>query len=123
MPDLALTRSRADTLPQVVRRRRETTRRADDAREADSAITAARHRHHASTNRGADRFSRFTFSVYRWRDVAAAWLIMVVLVAALGTWINLRVPHDVPQIQTHIRISGPTPGGTCSERDYANERC
>jgi hypothetical protein len=69
------------------------------------------------------RFRRFTFPAYEWREVLAAWMVMVVLVSALTAWLSLRVPQDVPKFPTLIRMSTPTPAGTCSERDYANERC
>jgi hypothetical protein len=111
MTHLALTHSRAHTSPQVLRRRRETARR------------SARHRHPASSERGPDRFSRFTFPAYKWREVAAAWMVMVVLVAALTAWISLRLPHEAPPIHTLIKMTRPTPAEMCSERDYANERC
>ena len=63
------------------------------------------------------------FSAHRWREVAAAWMVMAVLVPALTAWLSLRVPHDGAQMKTPIRMSAPTPAETCSERDYANERC
>jgi hypothetical protein len=118
MTELALTHSPADTSPQVLRRRRETARGTGDAGVADAAITAARHR-----QRGPDRSRRFTSTAYRWRGVAAAWMVMVVVVAALTAWMSLRVPHDVPPNHTLIKMTRPTPAETCSERDYANERC
>jgi len=118
MTELALTHSPADTSPQVLRRRRETARGMGDAGEADGAVMAARHR-----QRGPDRSSRFTFHAYRWRGVASAWMVMVVVVAALTAWISLRVPRDVPPNHTLIKMTRPAPAETCSERDYANERC
>jgi hypothetical protein len=123
MTELALTHSPAETSPQVLRRRRETARGMGDAGEADGAVVAAPHRHPASSERGPDRSSRFTFPAYRWREVAAAWMVMVVVVAALTGWISLRVPHDAPPIHTLIKMTRPTPAEMCSERDYANERC
>jgi hypothetical protein len=123
MPDLILTHSRADTLPPVLPRRRATARRTAGAREADSTTAAALRRDRTFAERRPDRFSPFTLSALGWREVAAAWMVMVVLVAGLTTWISLRVPHDVSRIETPLRISTPTPAGTCSERDYANERC
>ena len=56
-----------------------------------------------------------------WREVAAAWMVMVVVVSGLTAWISLRVPHDPPQHL--VRISRPAAAEACSERDYANERC
>jgi hypothetical protein len=123
MPDLILTRSRADTLPHVFPRRRKTARRTEDHREADSTTATAVRRNPTFAERGPDRFSPFNLFALRWREVAAAWMVMVVLVGGLTAWISLRVPHDTPRIETPLRISTPAPAGTCSERDYANERC
>jgi hypothetical protein len=123
MTELALTHSPAETSPQVLRRRRETPRGMGDTANTDRALIAARHHHPASSERGTDRSSRFTFPAYRWRGVASAWMVMVVVVAALTAWMSLRVPHEVPPNHTLIKMTRPTPAETCSERDYANERC
>lgn len=69
------------------------------------------------------RFRRLRFPAYEWREVLAAWMVMVVLVSALTAWMSLRVPQEVPKFPTLIRMSRPPPAETCSERDYANERC
>ena len=68
--------------------------------------------------------ARFSVRRHRqrgWREVAAAWMVMLVVVSGLTAWISLRVPRDPPQ--NLVRISRPTAAETCSERDYANERC
>ena len=123
MTGLILTGSRAGASPHRRRRRGEAARRADDAREADGAAVAARHRYRSSLECGPDRVRRFAFPLYRWRDVAAAWAVMVVLVAPLAICIALRAQHDVPRIDIPVGLSASPPAGTCSERDYANERC
>jgi hypothetical protein len=56
-----------------------------------------------------------------WQEVAAAWMLMLAVVSASTAWISLRVPPE-PR-QNLVRISGPAVAETCSERDYANERC
>ena len=90
MTDLMLTRSRAATSPHVLRRGGDTARH-PDARAAGARGVAARHRHCSSSERGSDRLGRSALPVYGWRDVEAAWLVMVVLVAALATWMSLPI--------------------------------
>ena len=123
MTDLILTGSRAAVSPHRRRRRGEAARRADDAKEADGAAVAARHRCRATSERGSDRVLRFAFPLYRWRAVAAAWAVMAVLVAPLAMCIALRAQRDVPRIDIPVGVSALPPAGTCAGRDYANERC
>ncbi len=69
------------------------------------------------------RVRRFAFPLYRWRDVAAAWAVMAVLVAPLAMCVALRGQHDVRPINIPVAVSASPPAGTCSERDYVNELC
>jgi hypothetical protein len=126
MTEQILTRSRTDTSLHCLRRHGETAARRTDGAGMDDAAAAGR-RQDACAARGSERLRRCGLSVQRWRDVATAWVMMVVLTAALIGWLDLRLAPEAPQVQNsrhHIRgLSGPAPAGTCSERDYANERC
>ena len=70
----------------------------------------------------------------RWRAVAAAWMMAAALTGALvlvqregtaGSAASLRSPAAAARL-AHLKAAdpeGPTSDETCSDRDYANERC
>jgi hypothetical protein len=69
-----------------------------------------------------------------WRAVAAAWMVAVALTGALvlvqregnaGSAASLRSLAAAARL-AHLKAvdpEGPTSDETCSDRDYANERC
>jgi hypothetical protein len=69
-----------------------------------------------------------------WRAVAGAWMVAAALIGALvlvqregkaGSAASLPL-HAAAAHLAHVKVAdpeGPTTDETCSDRDYANERC